>query len=470
MLSLDDLNALNPWWTAPRWTAADDPHLSGVASARFDWDPRPFDAADLASAAVFTLRGPRQSGKTTLTKRLIAERVAAGLGRRTCFLTLRVIDNADGIRAAIETVLRLWPAEEPASPWLFVLDELTFVKGWANALAHLREFNPEFRRATVILTGSSAADLVASSDDMQGRRGRWHRPLDRLHMPMTFRDFLAARSPRLDLGDQVRVDDLLTSDGRRTAQVLSLRGGEIDQYLGEYARCGGLPAPVTDSLIEGRLQLGTVMELWRGLSADVRRLDRSEARLSKLISRTVVALGQPTNLTDVARDMDVSKPTATDYIDLLAKSFGLVVLHERDQKRQSGPSLTKTRKHYFGDPAFAAIPAAQGGPTPTDPALVENLLLIALFRHVERNALESFAVPQNLFVWRSDRGREIDFVADTATGALPIESKYAQSPDGKDYESMTKAFGFGVMASRQTVNIDREILTVPAGVLLAMIG
>ncbi len=469
MLSLDDLNALNPWWTDPGWEAA-DPHLSSAAAARFRWDPRPFDAEDVASGAVFTLRGPRQSGKTTLTKRLIAQRVAAGLGRRTCFLTLRVIETADEMRAVIETVLRLWPAAEEEAPWLFVLDELTFVRGWANALAHLREFNREFRRATVILTGSSAADLVASADDLQGRRGRWQRPLDRLHMPMTFRDYLVARSPTIELGERAAIDDLLTPDVRRAAQLLSLRTGEIDQYLGEYARCGGLPGPVADALAEGRLLPGTVMELWRGLSADVRRLDRSEARLAKLISRTVVALGHPTNLTDVARDMDVAKTTASDYVELLARSFGLIALHERDTKRQAGPSLTRARKHYFGDPAFAAIPASQGGPKATDPALVENLILIALFRQVERNALESFAVPQSLFLWRSERGREIDFVTDVSTGTLPIESKYAQDPDGKDYESITKAFGGGVMVSRRTIIIDRDILTVPAGVFLAMIG
>lgn len=93
-----------------------------------------------------------------------------------------------------------------------------------------------------------------------------------------------------------------------------------------------------------------------------------------------------------------------------------------------------------------------------------------MFRQVERNALESFAVPQSLFLWRSERGREIDFVTDVSTGTLPIESKYAQDPDGKDYESITKAFGGGVMVSRRTIIIDRDILTVPAGIFLAMIA
>ena len=43
-------------------------------------------------------------------------------------------------------------------------------------------------------------------------------------------------------------------------------------------------------------------------------------------------------------------------------------------------------------------------------------------------------------------------------------------PSGKDYESMSKAFGRGVMASRDTLVTDRPILTVPAGVLLASLG
>ena len=38
--------------------------------------------------------------------------------------------------------------------------------------------------------------------------------------------------------------------------------------------------------------------------------------------------------------------------------------------------------------------------------LVENALAVGLFRQVEQSALESFAVPQRLFLWRSARGRE----------------------------------------------------------------
>src|SRR5450759_2665281 len=236
MLTRDQVNTLNPWWSDPAWRPADDLHLAAAAGAPFRWDPRPFDAEDLGSGAVFTLRGLRQSGKTTLAKRLIAERVAAGQARRTCFLTLQTIDTDDELREAIELVLRLWP-DEPGE-WLFVLDEITFVREWARPTVYLREHDRAFRTATVLLTGSSEYDLAASSDLLHGRRGRWHRPLDRLHMPMSFRDYAAARNPAAVPEARVPLVDLITPDAHAAVEAASLRTAELDQYLGEYIRCG----------------------------------------------------------------------------------------------------------------------------------------------------------------------------------------------------------------------------------------
>ena len=469
-LSLDQISRLNPWWTDPAWGPGDDVHLSAAAESPFAWDPRPFDAQDIESGSVFTLRGPRQSGKTTLTKRLIAERVRAGLARRTCFLTLQTISVQDELQEAIETALRLWPDEKGS--WLFVLDELTFVRGWANVVAHLHEHDRDFRRATVILTGSSAHDLTDSAGILHGRRGPSKRILDRLHAPMTFRDYVAARAPQAVPADLLRLEDLLSPQGRQVVAVASLRTAELTQYLGEYSLCGGLPAPVRDMLQDRQVAEATTLALWRGLAADIRKLERNETRLEKLLARMVVGLASLTNLSDVARDMDVTKPTASSYLDLLAQSFALMVLHQRDTKRQGGPSLTKPRKLYFGDPAFALIPSvlAPGGPVASLPDLVENLLAIALFRHAERDALERFREPQRLFLWRSSDGREIDFVTPIGDGTLALESKFGRRVDGKDYESIEKAFGSGVMVSQQTVITDRKILTVPAGVLLVLLG
>jgi predicted AAA+ superfamily ATPase len=466
MLTRDQVNALNPWWADPAWRPADDLHLAAADAAPFRWDPRPFDPEDLASGAVFTLRGLRQSGKTTLAKRLIAERVAAGHARRTCFFSLQTIETADELREAIELALRLWP--DAPGDWLFVLDELTFVGDWARPIVYLREHDRAFRAATVLLTGSSAYDLAASADLLHGRRGRWHRPLDRLHMPMSFRDYAAARNQAAVPEACVPLADLLSPDGRAATEVASLRTAELDQYLGEYIRCGGLPAPVTDMLLDGRVAEATVTELWRGLSADARRLSRSDLTLRKLLARAVVALGSMTDTGTLAHELDVTRPTAGAYVDVLAASFALIALYQRDAKRQDGPALRRPRKLYLGDPALAAIPGVLGGPAPTEGALVENAIAIALLRS-DRSALEGFAHPERLYYWRSADGREIDFLV-TAPELVALESKYAVRRSGKDYESITKAFGRGIMVSRRDIELGREVVTVPAGVLLALLG
>jgi hypothetical protein len=190
--------------------------------------------------------------------------------------------------------------------------------------------------------------------------------------------------------------------------------------------------------------------------------------LRKLLSRVVAALGAPSDWTTIAHELDVARQTVVSYVEALAASFALIAVAQRDLKRQAGPAVRRPRKLYLGDPALAAIPATMGGPLAPEGALVENALAIALLRTAEPDALERYSHPDRLFYWRSSDGREIDFVV--SDPPLAIESKYALRPTGKDYESITKAFGRGIMVSRRDLDLERPVVTIPAGVLLASIG
>jgi predicted AAA+ superfamily ATPase len=398
---------------------------------------------------------------------MIAERVGRGRARRTCYLSLQTVTSADELREALTLVLDLWLDEQ--GPRLIVLDELTFVRDWARTIVYLREHVAEFREATVILTGSSAVDLASSADVLHGRRGRWKKPLDRLHMPMTFRDYAMARMRSAADLPILPLAELLSPDGRRKILETSLMTDRLDRYLDEYLHSGGLPTPVADMLADGMVSETTTMELWRGLATDVRRLSRNDLVLRKLLSRVVVALGSMTDSATLARELDVSRPTAASYIDVMGASFALIALHQPDPKRRSEPALRRPRKLYLGDLALAAIPGILGGPAAGLGGLVENAIAIAVLRHVEGHALERFVHPDQLYYWRSADGREVDFLVGDDE-RMAIESRYTERPRGKDYESLDKAFGQGVMVSRRLVDVDRAVITVPAGVFLALLG
>lgn len=461
MLTDAQLQALNPWWTRPDW-AASDPHLITAAAAPFTWRPQPFQPEDLDSGGLFTLRGPRQSGKTTSLKRLAEQRTSAG-ARRTCYLSLQTVIDADDLVDAIQRILRLWP--EAAGRWLFLLDEVTFVPGWARGVMFLRDTVLEFRDATVVVTGSSAADLAASASILAGRRGRIDRPLDRLHLPMSFREFVLATDPAIAPKTIIEADGFATVSPSLLAEA-SLDAQALDDRLAAFLACGGFPRSVSDMVTLGSVSDGTMEEAWRLVVSDVMRLGRSESTTQKLLARAVVSLGSLTNWTDLAGELDVSPQTAGQYTDLLAASFVLLVLHQMDTKRQAGPSLRSRRKLYLVDPLYAWIAARQGGPAPTTAALVETVIAVALYRAIERAAVERFAVPTSLFLWRSSNDREVDFVVDRGR-RLAIESKYSSTITGKDRESLVKGFGGGIVVSRSTLDVDGPVRVIPAGVFLA---
>jgi len=60
----------NIWWQ-DKSLISHDPKIREMHAQRFRWQPRVLDEFDLARFAVYTLRGPRQVGKTTALKILI---------------------------------------------------------------------------------------------------------------------------------------------------------------------------------------------------------------------------------------------------------------------------------------------------------------------------------------------------------------------------------------------------------------
>lgn len=72
-----DVAARNPWWNDPAGLDR-DPHLAQLARAPFQRSPLPLRTTRADQASVYTLRGPRQVGKTTLLKQLAARLALAG--------------------------------------------------------------------------------------------------------------------------------------------------------------------------------------------------------------------------------------------------------------------------------------------------------------------------------------------------------------------------------------------------------
>jgi len=186
----------NPWWRDPG-AITTDPDLRRLASqaVRFAHD-LPFD---LTADAVYTLRGPRQVGKSTLLKRVAAELIT----RRG--VSARNVLYFDVEGAGITTHLRLpnavtsyldWARTGDAAGRLYLLlDEVTGVEDWGTVPRVLYR-RGALARVTVIVTGSHALDLKHGGETAPGRRGEHHvEHLNWILMPASFRAYVAAHAP-----------------------------------------------------------------------------------------------------------------------------------------------------------------------------------------------------------------------------------------------------------------------------------
>lgn len=459
------LRDLNPWWIAPE-AMERDPHLREAAAAPFRWEPEVLGPEDLESPSVYTLRGPRQVGKTTAVKRLIARSLAAGWpGRRLLYFSLDLERDPEALIRLVKQAKDLFPGE---GPWRIFLDEVSSLPDWQKAMKFLRDHTPA-AGDTFVLTGSSARDIRVGAERLPGRRGPGER-LDRVLLPMSFADFCAARGlpappARLDLAGFLEpAHDALLLQGR-------LHLEELETCLHLYARSGGFPRAVADAVRTGDVSPATLRTQWDVVAGDVERWGRDHLSALKLLERAGRSLGTPQSWRGLAAEMGVASPvTAEEYARLLAESFVLLLLHFWEPARQAW-APRKQKKLYFVDPAAARLPRMLLGGMPLPlPAVVENLVAVALYRTAEQSPVEAFATPQRVFYWRSTSGREVDFVVRLADRIVPVEVKYQTSISGYDREAVRRAFGNGILLTRAELDLSGPVRTLPAALFLWMLA
>src|SRR3989338_10848211 len=71
-MDLLDIRKQNPWWENPNRIQS-DPRIKDFLAAQVQWTPRLKKYIYLDKNAVYSIRGPRQVGKTTLIKIIIKE-------------------------------------------------------------------------------------------------------------------------------------------------------------------------------------------------------------------------------------------------------------------------------------------------------------------------------------------------------------------------------------------------------------
>ncbi|HVB05499.1 MAG TPA: ATP-binding protein [Acidimicrobiales bacterium] len=431
MLHDDEIVEMNPWWTDPAWTAR-DPELRRLASQPTRLPTPQIARIDLRDVGTYVIRGPRQVGKSTDLKLLATQALADG--RKPTDVVYLALDTREdqSSEQVTRSVRRAFELSRSAPDGLLLLDEVTYVKRWANAVKALFEGGIT-DRATLVCTGSSATDLaLAESEGLPGRRGTGD---DILVLPQDFGAFARAVDPSLPEPPGMTIGALLSDDGKDLMMQTRLHLPRLQQAFERYLVFGGLPAAVAEA-VEGapRPSEATKRVLTDALMRDLRKKGGTVPAIEALLERVLRSLSSRVSWQHMASEVDVplggrgptpsrtDRRTLQDYIEFMAAGYFALVLYF--WKTDLGTSdLSKDKKIYFGDPLLHTVTIDRIGSTPDMHALVENAVGIHLYRRYEPSARqpETFVAPDCLHVWGTRSGGEIDFVCGPRDGIDAVE-------------------------------------------------
>jgi uncharacterized protein len=266
------------------------------------------------------LSGPRQCGKTTLAKSLLAER---GGG------TYHNWDQVEFRRIWTKTPSALLPAEGKQVPVL-VLDEIHKAPGWKRTLKGL--YDTLERPCDIVVTGSARLDVYRKGgDSLLGR-----------HLAFRLHPFSIAELSPLDARSDPR-DKLkrLLAGHLPAAQ-------EREAVFAALSRLGGFPEPfLTASDRAARIwRQSRVTQVIREDLRDLTHLTEL-GKIEMLASLLPERVGSPLSRQALSEVLEVAHPTITRWIGALTDLFYCFEL--KPWTKAVSRSLRKESKVYLWD-------------------------------------------------------------------------------------------------------------------------
>lgn len=333
----------------------------------------------------FFLFGPRQTGKTTLVEKSLANRRAIKINlMQTDTFVKYARDPSLFRREAL-----LWMKQGP--PGVVFIDEVQRLPGLLNEVQVLMEASQE--KTTFIMTGSSARKLKRTSVNLLGGRA-WSFVLH----PLTHDEMGGA----FDIADVMRHGSLPPVAGAEPSDRVRTLRAYAHTYLKEEV--------LDEALV------------------------RKMPAFSRFLELAADQSGMPVNYTNMAAETGVRSKTIREYYQLLEDTllaFALPPYRKSARKR-----LTTHPVFYLFD--LGVTNALCGrlqtdviGGTDLHGRLFEQFIVLELRRLMNYREKD-----WGMFYWRTTHGAEVDLILDTGRRLLAIEIKSAKTVRSQELKGL----------------------------------
>jgi hypothetical protein len=209
------------------------------------------------------------------------------------------------------------------------------------------------------------------------------------------------------------------------------------------------------------------------LERDVRDLSQVGDRRAfvRFVQACAARTARMLNLSDLARDVDVSVNTAKTWLSVLEASYQVVLLHPYHTNVTK--RLVKTPKLYFLDTGLCAYLTEWTSPeTLMSGAMSGSLFETYVFAEMLKSYWHRVRRP-NLYYYRDKDGNEVDFVFEQDQILYPVEVKLSATPRrewGRVFSVLSrlgKPVGEGavICLCSEAIPLDTHVMALPVGVI-----
>jgi uncharacterized protein len=357
----------------------------------------------LAAPYVHIVFGARQTGKSTLLRKLLPD-TALWLDFSRPGERVEYLRNADLL------VQRCRAMPKSRRPAIVVVDEAQNVPAIFDAVQHL--YDSDKRRWRFVLCGSSARKLRITGANLLPGRSLVH---------YLFPLLLAERPPPAvaTIGKTLLPMPLGKSSGTSAGQIWFPRTDLIERLT-----FGELPVVATAVRARRADLLRTYALVY--LEEELRReaLVKNWPAFARFLQLAAAESGQMTNYAGISREAGVSLPTVKTYYQLLEDMFlGFRVTALSGSPRKN---LLSTERFFFFDVgvrnAAAELPLESAAVLANPGPLFEQWVGIELWKRLQ------YLGGGKLHYLRSKAGAEVDFIIARGAKLIPIEVKWTERP------------------------------------------
>ncbi len=504
MIKESDVRDLNPWWKDPS-KIKEDKKIKEWEESKIKYDPRlrhviTYDF-EPNNTVVYTLRGPRQVGKTTLVKLQIRYFLDKGVHPwNILYYSLDLANTQQDVVDLIETYLKVSVRQRGDKRSYLFLDEASSVPNWQKGIKWLVD-NDKLRNCTIMATGSQAINLKNATERLPGRKGIINDSYDKILLPMKFVEYasllnndikkLIYENELLPFRNREKIlKKLLVGEVDEKIDKLNSYQNEISNLLNDYMLTGGTPKVIDEYVRTNTIQESIYTNYLESITGQWSGLDKNETLLKYFAGAIIESLTGHISWTNLAKNSALGSPnTAQSYGHTLHDLFVLSIIH-RYGNRKKIPMIQKDIKFYFHDPFFLHIfngLMSPNGNFETSLKFLEDevnqskVVEGIVADHIIRWAFsmskkkQTYDYYNHVFYWKDDKNREVDFILyDGDTIEIPIEIKYRNRLDCKELAPMVNFLSQtdnkkGLVLSKSLFEVRDEYVIIPTSLFLMLI-